>query len=71
MHACVAWGGHSSSAPWLHLTSTQAEKGRELAQIRSEEEEKMATALATRAREKDRQEREVQQLREQSAELRE
>ncbi len=49
----------------------QSEKARELSLIRAEEEEKIATALARRQLEKDRKEKEIQQLREQSAELRE
>lgn len=48
----------------------QAEKTRELALIRSEEEERIATALAKRAHDKECKEREILQLREQSAELR-
>lgn len=47
----------------------QAEKTRELSLIRAEEEEKMATALANRQRDKERKEKEIQQLREQSDEL--
>lgn len=49
----------------------QAEKHRELSLVRAEEEDKIATALARRTLEKDRKEREIQQLREQSQELRE
>ena len=52
-------------------TINQAEKHRELSLVRAEEEDKIATALARRTLEKDRKEREIQQLREQSQELRE
>jgi hypothetical protein len=48
----------------------KAEKARELSLIRANEEDKIATALARRALEKERKEKEIQQLREQSAELR-
>jgi hypothetical protein len=49
----------------------QAERARELNLVRADEEEKIASTLAKRAQDKDRKEKEVQQLREQSAELRE
>ena len=49
----------------------QAEKSRELSLVRAEEEDKIATALARRTLEKQRKEKEIQQLREQSSELRE
>ena len=52
-------------------TLMQGEKARELALIRADEEEKIATALAKRSHEQDRKDKEVQRLREQSAELRE
>ncbi len=50
---------------------TQAERVRELALIRAEEEEKLATTLAKRQHDRDRKDKELQHLREQSAELRE
>ena len=49
----------------------QAEKNRELSLVRAEEEDKIATALARRTLEKERKDKEIQQLREQSSELRE
>ncbi len=49
----------------------QGEKARELSYIRAAEEDKMATALAKRAHEQDRKDKEVQKLREQSNELKE
>eukprot|EP00195_Chlamydomonas_chlamydogama_P011039 CAMPEP_0202890232 /NCGR_PEP_ID=MMETSP1392-20130828/721_1 /ASSEMBLY_ACC=CAM_ASM_000868 /TAXON_ID=225041 /ORGANISM="Chlamydomonas chlamydogama, Strain SAG 11-48b" /LENGTH=479 /DNA_ID=CAMNT_0049573769 /DNA_START=242 /DNA_END=1678 /DNA_ORIENTATION=- len=48
----------------------QAEKTRELALIRAEEEEKLTNALSRRQQEKDRKDKEIQRLREQSSELR-
>lgn len=49
----------------------QAERNKELSLIRAEEEERLATALARRANEKERKEKESQHIREQTAELRE
>jgi len=48
----------------------QAERNNELALLRAEEEERLATVLARRQHEVERSQREVQQLREQSEELR-
>ncbi len=49
----------------------QAERTKELALIRAEEEEKLATALVKRQQTKERKDREIQHLKEQSLELRE
>ncbi|KAL6760706.1 flagellar associated protein [Haematococcus lacustris] len=49
----------------------QSERANELALIRAEEEDRLAAALARRMHEQERHEKEVQHLREQSAELRE
>ena len=49
----------------------KAEKNRELSLVRAEEEDKIATALARRTLDKERKNKEIQQLREQSSELRE
>eukprot|EP00983_Pelagomonas_calceolata_P051302 1142355-Pelagomonas_calceolata.AAC.5 len=50
--------------------TAQAERNNELALLRAEEEERLATVLARRQHEVERSQREVQQLREQSEELR-
>jgi hypothetical protein len=55
----------------LSYFGSQAEKNRELSLVRAEEEDKIATALARRTLEKERKDKEIQQLREQSSELRE
>ncbi|KAG1661219.1 hypothetical protein FOA52_008264 [Chlamydomonas sp. UWO 241] len=47
----------------------QSEKHRELNRVRADEEERMAVALSKQMRERERKERELQQLREQSDEL--
>lgn len=49
----------------------QSERQKVLSTIRSEEEERMALALARRQQDKERQDKEVQRLREESDELRE
>jgi len=59
----------ASEAQMLNSLS-QAEKHRELSLMRAEEEDKIATALARRALEKERKEKEILLLREQSQELR-
>ena len=56
-----------AAMPWLCM---QAERTRELAQIKAEEEDRLAAVMARRQQEKERAEREVQHLREQSEELR-
>jgi hypothetical protein len=61
-HLCVP------NDPTLYL---QAERTKELALIRAEEEERLATALVKRIHQQERHDKEVQHLREQSAELRE
>jgi Tfp pilus assembly protein PilN len=48
----------------------QAEQNNELALLRAEEEERIATVLARRQHEADRTQRELQQLKEQSEDLR-
>jgi hypothetical protein len=55
----------------LRLLHKQAEASRELATIRATEEERLAEVLAKKQHDAERQAREIQRLREQSAELRE
>lgn len=78
VQACHVRGSqleHVERACCLHAKHSallvQAEKTKELALIRAEEEERLATALVRRVHEKERRDKEVQHLREQSAELRE
>ena len=60
---------HTCTNTRTHI-HTQAERNSELALQKAEEEERLATVLSRRQHEADRSQREVQQLREQSEELR-
>lgn len=59
-----------SGFSYLYPPNTQAERNSELARLKAEEEERLATVLSRRQHEAERSQREVQQLREQSEELR-